>query len=678
MAKESTRVVKERRLFKNIKGWRRFLLFFGIYGFTFLIFIAISAEYTSRPSFCPTCHYMESFYQSWRSSSHNNIDCVECHFEPGLSGTVRGKLNGLVQIVNYVSLSYKKRRPWAEIPDNTCSRSGCHEMQEIKDSVYNFKGVLFSHDSHMKEQRRGKTLKCTSCHSQIVQGSHIEVTESTCFTCHFQKSDDPEHKFDKLSDCKTCHDWNNKSRDQLAALRYDHNIVVDNNINCMDCHSNTILGKGEVTKERCYQCHFETDRLDKFEDIEFMHDTHIKTHSMKCYSCHNQIEHKVQQMDPDTPPDCISCHSNAHTSMVKLYTGFNGGNVPNTPSAMYLSGINCKGCHVIHEVGLKDVSFSKSGKSACEKCHGEGYDKLLDQWKQSTEKRLVTINSIYRTVAQNVRNSKSEKKGEAEKLLNEASHNIKIVEVGKSVHNIQFADKLLVSAYESMKKALTVIGLPLTLPSFQSGTEFVPNECSSCHLGITDVTVKKFGKNFSHNVHSVQNRITCNRCHSNAKTHGELIINKQSCTSCHHAGVKSDDQCAKCHQLQVQMYTGSYMNRSHPDFMKVGGTRCTDCHRSGNTFVKPDVSICAKCHDNSYKQMGSEWAAEVKKLTKDLQTLIAEVRKMNLTSEQQATVNEARKIANDISSHPSIYAHNYDLITTLLSEKIRQLKKFKD
>ncbi|MBK8553499.1 MAG: NapC/NirT family cytochrome c [Ignavibacteria bacterium] len=133
---------------------------------------AIAAEYTSRPSFCPTCHYMETFYQSWKTSAHNKVDCVECHFEPGLTGTIKGKLNGLVQIVSYVSLTYKKRKPVAEIPDNTCARAGCHEKQSLNDSTYEFKGIAFSHKHHLSEQKRGKTLKCVSCHSQIVQG-HI-------------------------------------------------------------------------------------------------------------------------------------------------------------------------------------------------------------------------------------------------------------------------------------------------------------------------------------------------------------------------------------------------------------------------------------------------------------------------------------------------------------------------
>ena len=33
---------------------------------------------------------------------------------------------------------------------------------------------------------RGRQFRCTRCHSQIVVGTHIEVTESTCFLCHFR------------------------------------------------------------------------------------------------------------------------------------------------------------------------------------------------------------------------------------------------------------------------------------------------------------------------------------------------------------------------------------------------------------------------------------------------------------------------------------------------------------
>lgn len=668
--------LKPVKFFKKIRGYKRFILFSGIYIFAFLLLVAISAEYTSRPAFCPTCHYMESFYQSWRTSAHNKVDCVECHFEPGISGTIRGKLNGLVQIVNYVSMSYKKRKPWAEIPDNTCARSGCHETQALQDTTYEFKGIQFSHKHHLEDLRRGKKLKCTSCHSQIVQGTHIEVTTATCYNCHFKKSDDPEHKFDKLSDCNTCHKWEGKTKEQMAGYRYDHTVVVQNKYDCMDCHSNTISGNGEVGKERCYQCHFETERLDKFNDTEFMHKTHITKHSMKCFTCHSQIEHKVHKIDPKSPPDCISCHNNAHSSMVSLYTGENGFNVEKSPSAMFLNGINCRGCHVFHEMDKNAITTSKSSGSACEKCHGKGYDRLVDQWKTATTKRLATIKSIYNTVKGIVSRTGVDRKAQAEELLSQAEHNIKIVELGKSVHNVQFADKLLIGSYSLMKQSLSVIGNSSILPEFKSNSEFIPNECYSCHMGIQEINVKKFDMNFSHNQHIAKEKISCNKCHSNAQKHGELTVTKESCNSCHHSQSKSNESCAKCHKFQEEVYTGSFLGKNQPDFMKVGGAGCGDCHVNADKVVKPDKKICLKCHDAGYDDMMDEWKGDVKKISAELNELIQKAKTQDLSSDDKAELESAKKILNQINSYPSIYVHNYDLITTVLNEKKKKIKNF--
>jgi len=668
---------KKRRLFKNVFGFKRFLLFFGLYILLFILITAGAAEFTSRPAFCPTCHYMEPFYQSWRVSAHNKVDCVECHFEPGISGTIRGKLNGLVQIVNYISLSYKKRKPWAEIPDNTCARPGCHERQAFTDTTYDFKGIAFNHKHHLQELRRGKTLKCTSCHSQIVQGTHIEVTETTCFNCHFIKSTDIENKYDKLSNCTTCHNWKSKTKEQMANFRYDHTNVANNNISCLYCHSNTVVGNGDVGKERCFQCHFENDRLAKYDDTQFMHTTHISKHSVKCFVCHSSIQHKIQKIDPNSPPDCIGCHENSHTAQVNLYTGNNGINTDKIPSPMFLNGINCKGCHIFHEKSPRDISTSVASGSSCETCHGKGYDKLVAQWKEAAAKRLITINSIYNTVSFQIKNSKANKKPEAEKLLEDAYHNIKIVEIGKSVHNVQFADKLLMAGYNLMVQALNVIGSSVKLPAFQTGSEFIPNECYNCHSGIQEISVKIFDLNFSHNQHIVKEKLPCIKCHSNENKHGELIVTKQNCNTCHHTKVNTDQDCSKCHLFQASVYSGNYMNKSQPDYMKTGKVNCIDCHSDAVKIIKPTTDICLKCHDNSYRETANEWRTDIQKLIKDAENELKDLKTAQLSDEGQTLVTDTKKLVNDIVSHPSIYVHNYDLLSSLLSEKIKNLKKLK-
>ncbi len=149
-----------------------------------VLLMGTAGWYTSRPAFCNSCHIMEPYYESWQQSSHKDVSCIECHFAPGLGGKVRGKMLGLVQLAKYVTQS-ESSRPAAEIPDASCLRSGCHETRTLAGDV-DFHGIPFDHKPHLEKLRRGKKLRCTSCHAQIVQGSHMTVTASTCFLCHFK------------------------------------------------------------------------------------------------------------------------------------------------------------------------------------------------------------------------------------------------------------------------------------------------------------------------------------------------------------------------------------------------------------------------------------------------------------------------------------------------------------
>ena len=128
---------------------KKFLTLLSLMIVLLLLITAGAAEYTSRPEFCPTCHYMEPFYFSWKASKHKDISCVKCHFEPGLAGTVRGKLEGLVQVVKYVSQAYRKSKPWAEIPDESCLQSGCHETRLLAGKVDYLRGIHFDHAPHL-------------------------------------------------------------------------------------------------------------------------------------------------------------------------------------------------------------------------------------------------------------------------------------------------------------------------------------------------------------------------------------------------------------------------------------------------------------------------------------------------------------------------------------------------
>ena len=108
--------------------------------------------------------------------------------------------------------------------------------------------------------------------------------------------------------------------------------------------------------------------------------------------------------------------------------------------------------------------------------------------------------------------------------------------------------------------------------------------------------------------------------------------------------------------------------------MKTGGAGCNDCHVTADKVVKPDKMICLKCHEAGYDDQIGEWKADVKKLSSELGELIQQTKGKDLSNEDKAEVDDARKILNQLNSYPSIYVHNYDLVSTVLNEKKKKIK----
>ena len=179
-------------MFLRLKQWTKWLLKIAVVAVPLLFIVSfIFIEYSSRPEFCQSCHFMQVYYNSWKASKHKDVKCSECHYPPGAEGFVVSKTQALSSVVTYFTKTHGTK-PWAEIGDKSCLKQGCHSEQIIKGRRV-FKGVVFDHGSHLTQLRRGKQLRCVSCHSQMVQGEHITATESTCFLCHFK--DLPESRY---------------------------------------------------------------------------------------------------------------------------------------------------------------------------------------------------------------------------------------------------------------------------------------------------------------------------------------------------------------------------------------------------------------------------------------------------------------------------------------------------
>ncbi len=425
----------------------RFLTFVIVLFVFFIIGAGLFLQFSTSSPFCGTCHIMKPYYKAWKESSHNFVPCVDCHYPPGFAEEFRGKIQASVQVFKYITRTYGTK-PYAEIEDSSCLRKGCHERRLLEGKTKFKKDVIFDHKPHLMQMRRGRKLKCTSCHSQIVVGSHIAVTESVCFICHFKPEDDGSPS--PISRCTICHTPPEKEI-VFGNISYTHTDFVERGVECEKCHFNVVQGKGEAPKEMCLTCHGEPEKLEKFNDHKFIHDIHVTTHKVECFQCHTEINHKVTTDITPLKNDCFSCHLNMHEAQKMIYSGTGGKEAEDMPSSMFLAKVDCVACHIERDKSpspeLKGFTY-KPIEAACLSCHGIEYKGILDEWRS-------TIKSYEKRVENLIKIAGSKKlSDEAKEKFNIAIFNYNLVKYGRGIHNVEYATSLLQKSEELLKEIL--------------------------------------------------------------------------------------------------------------------------------------------------------------------------------------------------------------------------------
>lgn len=659
------------------KKRKKRLIILGVIAASGFLFLFLAVQVTSHSRFCASCHYMKPFFQSWEESSHKDVECSVCHYPPngGITSKLRKKIEGLVMLGRYWTKLYLKSKPWAEIRDESCLKEGCHDKR-LLEGVVSYNKVIFDHKVHFEDLKRGKNLQCTSCHSQIVQGQHITVTESSCFICHFKES---EH-YPGIGDCAHCH-----RKEELIAeetSRYNHSLVFESGFQCDKCHSNTIIGDGAVPRENCYKCHWETERLEQYENTDLMHDEHIAQDKIECNQCHMDIQHKIMK-DIATIADCKTCHTDIHKSQEILYTGKGGLGIAHTsPNIMLEKGLSCKGCHIFHEeksgrIMTSDTAVSKA--EACESCHGKGFARIMKDWEIATEKRLADIRVVFNRARNEIRSSQSSQKKKAQLLLDEAAFNIDIVERGKGVHNIEYSQELLQASYDKIIESLRLAGSSYKPILNLAEAELIPTQCSNCHSGIEEINTQVFGLDFPHKSHLMEQKIQCDKCHSNVRTHGEFVATKKGCAVCHHNEPEKD--CTHCHKLQTAFYKGGSLNgfQAPKDIMAEAEIECIDCHLNSNTTIdRSNNNKCLDCHETGYEELFTDWQATIRESIQSIKTSLLEKKKLRLTVELKNQINEIEEMLQKIETDGSAGIHNFLFMDETLTSMKQTLDSFED
>ena len=466
---------KGRYLRWTLTKWGFFLVILLVIGGGMLGFL----EYTMQPEFCNSCHIMEPYFTAWHESTHKDVSCMDCHFEPGLEGTLKGKWQASSQAIKYLTNTYGSK-PHAQIHDASCLRSNCHAKRMLEGKVNwevpSSRGgkvtIRFDHTPHLKEQRRGKKLRCVSCHSQIVQGQHLVVTLDTCFLCHFKGLEHGRHE-ETLGGCKACHDAP-KEKIRLETGVFDHGEYLKRGVACENCHSDAVKGDGAVPKQICWVCHNKPAQINRYAETKFIHTAHVSKHKVECSNCHIQIEHHLTaggafqakplpgQHADLKKGNCGQCHEQTHLGPDSLYRGAGGRGVPDMPSPMFRTQVDCIGCHktrqrsgeVAEVLGQTYMTVQES----CDYCHGDKYEGRLDQWKKTVADHLAAaeVSQARASLAAGAAKLNDVDSLRARRLLDDAAHNIRYVKLGHGVHNVNYTTALLNHSQECCKQAESI------------------------------------------------------------------------------------------------------------------------------------------------------------------------------------------------------------------------------
>jgi nitrate/TMAO reductase-like tetraheme cytochrome c subunit len=603
------------------KGIKVLLIFCVV---VFLMITVALLRFSETSTFCGLCHQMGSYIESWKASSHRNVACTKCHYEPGFFNHMKGKwVDGQVSLAYFIS-GKKPSKPHAEISDASCLQQGCHKIEDLKgDMIY--KNVAFSHGKHLEELRRGMKLRCTSCHAQIVQGSHLTVHEINCFICHYYKAG-PKGEEDCIScavgGCTSCH-IAPKGDINVKGWNFNHRKYIERGVACEKCHLSVVQGDAHVPEGKCLECHNEPEILVTKYTSQTLHRKHVTDHKIECASCHTPLRHEIGQIPTiaHTPSNCDRCHPrDAHMGPKEFYRGTGGIGVPDSPSLMFMTNVDCVACHRRTESSQAAIHTTKYEEKAigeaCVDCHGEGFDETLKHWKtflskmeNDTNQRIYNVQKVLYD-SEKAQGKPSDVK-RAKTLLNEARHNFSLVNLGRGVHNIEYAIKLLNIANNKTEQALTAIDRSYKPQEIRTNMT-----CTSlCHVGM-EKRAAGLG-------------IKCSDCHSPRENHGKTYL--KNCASCHHGKEIKKIACGDCHANVKRLVEGKGgIGIKEKPSNKLGVVECVDCHKGVVSKKKEAFDTikkrCMECHDQSYGDMAVRWKTTSEELLKKVSQKMGRVK----------------------------------------------------
>ncbi len=374
---------------------RRWLRTLGILSLAALVMGAVtigSAEYyTSRPSFCGTCHIMDPYYQSWSNDLHGaklDVWCVECHYAPGEQHTINAKFRGLSQLASYFSGRYGAGRPRAHVDNASCMRSSCHGDAAHMDKVFligeirsekrivsgheteiqRSPTVRFVHGKHLQTDAKMAELKASlaECEKRL---RNRMIPEAVAEVSAAARSVKPaairlatiKQVLQKLGVPEA-------TGDAIQLMELEHNMLRQMQLaglSCSACHTYDATSKHHfsVDQQSCFVCHFTNQEFNR--------------NTGECLKCH------------EPPTRKIAIHGATPAALARL------SNTP-APAAPVLMdhldivnrGIDCESCHA--DVISGDAVVTRRD---CVHCHDQ--ERYLEEFDRRTTAEVEKYHRVH-------------------------------------------------------------------------------------------------------------------------------------------------------------------------------------------------------------------------------------------------------------------------------------------
>ncbi len=415
---------------------------------------------TSQPGFCNSCHIMNSYYASWKTSAHSDVSCLDCHLKPGFVGYMRGKINGLSQAVD-CAVGRVGTKPNARVLDESCLRAECHSTEKLANQEIDFKGIKFTHEKHVSKVVDGIDISCGTCHNHFEGEEHFTVNTEICFTCHFLKGDEHDSRVTETQ-CQSCHEVPDKVIEK-GLVKINHAEFVSYEASCGDsCHKKIVEQQSNVSENICLKCH----NFGKGEepDSEKLHEIHSEGEKVECFACHGKVVHGQTGVDAVSGMmDCQNCHSDTHDVQYGTYTAEQyqeHKKMDIVLSPMFLTHVECSGCHIdrqsIKSDGIASIgTVATAVPRACDRCHQKGSGaQYISLWQRKIKELHKQISDKIQDLEDVARlETNKERAAKLKDNIKEAQTIVRLVESDGSwgVHNFKYTEASLLKA----KKIIT-------------------------------------------------------------------------------------------------------------------------------------------------------------------------------------------------------------------------------